>query len=63
MTINGKETAGAGQSLAAVLTAQGFDRSRVAVERNGEIVPRAQFEETILAEGDKLEVVQFVGGG
>ena len=35
----------------------------VAVERNAQIVPRAQHGETRLAEGDKLEVVQFVGGG
>lgn len=35
----------------------------VAVERNREIVPRAQHPTTTLAEGDKLEVVRFVGGG
>jgi sulfur carrier protein len=36
---------------------------RVAVERNGEIVPRAQWIDTRVEDGDKLEVVQFVGGG
>jgi thiamine biosynthesis protein ThiS len=36
---------------------------RVAVERNGEIVPRATWTEVRLESGDKLEVVQFVGGG
>ena len=36
---------------------------RVAVERNGDIVPRATWAEVRLEEGDKLEVVQFVGGG
>ena len=36
---------------------------RVAVERNGEIVPRAKWAEIHLEDGDKLEVVQFVGGG
>ena len=36
---------------------------RVAVERNGEIIPRAKWAEIQLEEGDKLEVVQFVGGG
>ena len=36
---------------------------RVAVERNGEIVPRSQFPETVLADGDKLEIVVAVGGG
>ncbi|MHB1935356.1 MAG: sulfur carrier protein ThiS [Acidobacteriaceae bacterium] len=36
---------------------------RVAVERNGDIVPRSNWAQVRLAEGDKLEVVQFVGGG
>lgn len=35
----------------------------VAVERNGQIVPRAQHGATVLADGDTLELVQFVGGG
>ena len=35
----------------------------VAVERNLEIVPRSQWRETTIGEGDRLEVVQFVGGG
>ena len=36
---------------------------RVAVERNGEIVPRSRFAETRLADGDSLEIVVAVGGG
>lgn len=36
---------------------------RLAIERNGEIVPRSQFEATSLADGDKLEIVGAVGGG
>jgi sulfur carrier protein len=36
---------------------------RLAIERNGEIVPRSQFEATQLADGDKLEIVGAVGGG
>ncbi|MHB1745199.1 MAG: sulfur carrier protein ThiS [Acidobacteriaceae bacterium] len=36
---------------------------RVAIERNGDIVPRASWAGVVLANGDKLEVVQFVGGG
>lgn len=36
---------------------------RVAVEHNGEIVPRAAWPQTTLTEGDRLEVVHFVGGG
>lgn len=36
---------------------------RVAIERNGEIVPRSQYPETTLADGDRLEIVVAVGGG
>lgn len=36
---------------------------RIAIERNGEIVPRGQFNQQMLADGDKLEVVVAVGGG
>lgn len=36
---------------------------RIAIERNGEIVPRAQWEQVSLDDHDRLEIVQFVGGG
>ena len=36
---------------------------RIAIERNGEIVPRSQHSQTLLVEGDKIEVVAAVGGG
>ena len=41
----------------------GLKGDRVAVEHNGEIVPRAGWAETVLNPGDRLEVVHFVGGG
>jgi sulfur carrier protein len=41
----------------------GLKGDRVAVELNGEIAPRARWVETIVKEGDRLEVVHFVGGG
>lgn len=41
----------------------GIKGDRVAVEHNGEIVPRANWPEVSLAENDKLEIVHFVGGG
>ena len=50
-------------TILALLEALGLGTTLVAVERNGEIVPRAQHASTALAEGDKLEVVHFVGGG
>ena len=52
-----------GTNVAALLASLGFAERRVAVERNGDIVPRALYAETTLAEGDRIEVVQFVGGG
>lgn len=36
---------------------------RLAIERNGEIIPRSQFAETLVQDGDKLEIVGAVGGG
>ena len=41
----------------------GFNKVRIAVERNGEIVPKSKYGETVLADGDCVEVVNFVGGG
>jgi sulfur carrier protein len=41
----------------------GLKGDRVAVEHNGEIVPRSRWMETVLRSGDRLEVVHFVGGG
>ena len=46
-----------------LLVALGLGDTLVAVERNEEVVPRAQHESTELAEGDRVEVVHFVGGG
>lgn len=61
--INGESTEAAGRTLAEYLAAADYDRRRVAVERNGSIVPKAQYDETVLMDGDIVEVVNFVGGG
>lgn len=53
----------AGATVRALLASIGMGDTLVAVERNGVIVPRAQHATTTLAEGDRLEVVHFVGGG
>ncbi|MGO9520026.1 MAG: sulfur carrier protein ThiS [Candidatus Korobacteraceae bacterium] len=50
-------------SLAQLIDQLGMKGDRVAVELNREIVARAQWPETRLNEGDRLEVVHFVGGG
>ena len=53
----------AGSTIVALLTSLGLSDRPVAVERNTEIVPRAQHAQTLLSEGDTLELVVFVGGG
>jgi sulfur carrier protein len=50
-------------SVAALIEAMGLTGKRIALERNGEIVPRGMFATQQLADGDKLEVVVAVGGG
>ena len=50
-------------TLSELVAELGLRADRVAAERNGEIVPRADWAAVQLAEGDKLEVVHFVGGG
>ena len=52
-----------GSTIVVLLTELGLSGRPVAVERNLAIVPRAEHAATELAEGDTLEVVQFVGGG
>lgn len=60
---------GAERRFAPPLTVQelvgelGIEGKRIAVERNGEIVPRSRYAEVELADGDRLEVVVAVGGG
>jgi thiamine biosynthesis protein ThiS len=51
------------QSLQEFLTAQNYDITRIAVERNGEIVPKATYPNVMLDNEDTLEIVRFVGGG
>jgi sulfur carrier protein len=53
----------AGTTVAGLLRVLALESERVAVERNGRLVPRAQHAATELAEGDRLEVVTLVGGG
>lgn len=50
-------------SVAQLVNQLGLTGKRLAVERNGEIVPRSQFDVTQLVDGDKLEIVGAVGGG
>ena len=49
--------------VAALVRALGLDPRKIAVERNLKIVPRSTYAAAHLADGDRLEIVQFVGGG
>jgi sulfur carrier protein len=52
-----------GQTVAELLRELGLDPRQVAVERNRDIVPRAEHGQAVLGDGDQLEIVTFVGGG
>ena len=62
--INGKEHSISGcSSLMDYLSGAGYNPDRIAVEKNGEIVPKSEYEKTMLTDCDTLEIVEFVGGG
>ena len=61
--VNGKMENIAGLKLLEYLEKVGYDTKRLAVECNGEIVPKSEYSTWILKENDVLEVVSFVGGG
>ncbi len=64
VTVNGEQAAdAAGKTILDYLTEHGYPGRYVAVECNGEIVPKATFEERVIQDGDTIEVVRFVGGG
>jgi sulfur carrier protein len=57
------EQLGPGANLQDLIAELGLKGDRVAIEHNGNIVPRAEWAEARLADGDRLEIVHFVGGG
>ena len=61
--VNGTALDIAGKTVSEYLAATNCDPKRIAVERNGDIVFKSQYDATILEDGDSLEVVSFVGGG
>jgi sulfur carrier protein len=67
LIINGKtrelEMLRQGSTVAELVATLAMQADRVALEQNGEIVPRARWAATPLAEGDRMEIVHFVGGG
>ncbi|HSC17386.1 MAG TPA: sulfur carrier protein ThiS [Rhizomicrobium sp.] len=64
LTVNGEERRfETALSVRALLTELGFEPAKIAVERNREIVPRSQYDTVAIMDGDRLEIVQFIGGG
>ena len=64
LLLNGEERDVAGiASIADLVSALGLDARKVAVERNLEIIPRSAYGRTPIAEGDRIEIVHFIGGG
>ena len=61
--INGEPRQVAATTLSALVEELALDPRKVAIERNLEIVPRSLHAQTALSDGDRIEIVQFVGGG
>jgi len=63
-TLNGEPRSFEGVAdVAALVAALGLDSRKVAVELNLEIVPRSAYQTTPVADGDRIEIVHFIGGG
>ena len=67
VTLNGAERTflnlGEKPTVSGIVGALGFREDRVALERNGEIIPRSEWATTPVLQGDRFEMVHFVGGG
>jgi thiamine biosynthesis protein ThiS len=64
LTINGKPAEFEDvRTVGDLIRARGLKTTLVAVEQNGSIVPRGEFDSRQVSDGDKLEIVHFVGGG
>ena len=65
ISINGniKQFNGENMTISALVVTLNLIGKRLAIEKNGEIVPRSQFDAVLLSDGDKLEIVGAVGGG
>jgi sulfur carrier protein len=61
--VNGTELDIAGKTVSEYLATTNYDPKRIAVERNGDIVFKSQYDVAVIDDGDSLEIVSFVGGG
>lgn len=64
LIVNGEDRAFDGvNSVSALVEALQLDGRKLAIERNLEIVPRSAYDRTVLCDGDRIEIVHFIGGG
>ncbi|MDY0224556.1 MAG: sulfur carrier protein ThiS [Candidatus Methanomethylophilaceae archaeon] len=64
MKINGQNIQiVSGAKLADILFSNGYDKTKICVELNGNIIPKKNYESVIVKDEDSMEVVNFVGGG
>src|ERR1700761_8735888 len=64
VTLNGENRSiGAGLTVKSMLVSLGLDPAKIAVERNLEIVPRSTYDAVPVSDGDRFEIVHFIGGG
>ena len=61
--INGKDYDVSGMTITEYLASTEYKKELIALERNEEIVPKAEYDNTVIEDGDIIEVVSFVGGG
>ena len=61
--VNGRELDIAGKTVSEYLTSTDYDPKRIAVERNGDIIFKSEYDVSVLENGDCVEIVSFVGGG
>lgn len=61
--INGEFVSADEMTVSEYLAYAGYDRARIAVERNGEIIIKSEYDTAVFVDGDCVEIVHFVGGG
>lgn len=61
--LNGEQREVAATTLAELVAELGLERRMIAIERNLEVVPKSQYDETPLEAGDRIELVHMIGGG
>jgi sulfur carrier protein len=61
--LNGEQRRVAARTLAELVNELGLERRMIAIERNLEVVPKSRYADTLLTEGDRIELVHMIGGG